>query len=103
MIPAGVAVLAVLAVFGAMSLLRDLCCCLLRRGAPCDSVLIDVRGSSESVEGTVRSLMLKNPNAEIIIVDEGKSREMREILDRLCRECAQVHIERVEVNESRAT
>lgn len=86
----GAALLAVFGVYGMLTFAGQVLDRLCRKD--CSSVLIYVRGESESIESTVRTLMLKNPGAEIIITDEGKSKELREILDMLCRDCARVHI-----------
>ena len=89
------ALLAVFGVYGILNLVRKICDWLLAKSRSADHVVIYVKGSSESIETTVRTLMLRNPCAEIIVVDEGKSGEMREILDRLCQDCARIHIGRL--------
>ena len=57
-----------------------------------DKIIIYVKSSEERIEAVVRSLMINNPCAEIIVVDEGKSEALRQILDKLCSECARLHI-----------
>lgn len=88
----GAAVLAVFGVYGILNIAHKLCCRLLRKTCCRDRITIYVDGTPESIESTVRSLLVKNPNAEIIIADNGQSRELCYILDRLCGDCARVHI-----------
>ncbi len=95
MYAAGVAVMCVFAVYGIITFVHSICEKLLRKGI-CDRVLIYVKSSAKNTEGVVRSLMLKNPGAEIIVVDEGDSIELRKILDHLCQDYARVHIARLE-------
>jgi hypothetical protein len=85
-----VAVLTVFAVYGVITLVKEAAERLLRGSD--EKVLIYLRAKEESLEAAVRELMIKNPRAEIIVIDEGKSREVREILDNLCRDFARVHI-----------
>ncbi|MBQ7793049.1 MAG: hypothetical protein IJ366_00875 [Clostridia bacterium] len=86
-----IAVMSVFAVWGVMCILRDVCERLLS-GGKCDRVIIYVKSDAERVEGVVRSLMLKNPTAEIVVADEGCADELRSIVDKLCRDYACVHI-----------
>lgn len=87
----GAAILAVFGVYGILNIVHRLCCRLLRGTCCHDRIVIYVEGQSESIESTVRSLMLKNPNAEIIIANDGKNCELCDILDRLCHDCERIH------------
>ncbi len=86
-----IAIMAVFAVWGVADILRDACKILLRSGKK-DRIIIYVRSDTERVEGVVRSLMLNNPTAEIVVLDESSKAELRSIVDRLCREYPCVHI-----------
>ena len=91
----GAAVLAVFGVYGILNILHKLCCRLLCGACRRCRIVIYVEGKSDSIESAVRSLMLKNPNAEIVIAEEGKSRELCEIIDKLCCDCERIHIAKI--------
>ena len=82
----------VFAVYGIAVLIGKWICRFLACGE--DKIIIYVKSNEQRIEAVVRSLMVNNPCAEIIVVDEGKSESMREILDKLCVECARLHIKR---------
>lgn len=92
------ALLAVFGVYGIISLVHQLCCRLLCEPRCCNRIVIYVEGKIDNIESTVRSLMLKNPDAEIVIADEC-SGEQHEILEKLCRDYTQVHIAPISENK----
>lgn len=93
-----VSVLSVFAVYGVMALIREICTQLLANAGEYDRVIIYVKSNSERVEGVVRSLMIKNPTAEIVIVPKENGGEVREIIDRLSRDYGRIHIGRMETD-----
>ena len=88
----GAAILAIFGVYGMMTLLEKLCNILLGKVGGCERIVIYVKGDCKNIEGVVRSLMIKNPVAEIIVTDSEKSDELSNILDKLCQDNTQVHI-----------
>lgn len=98
--PVAVAVFSVFAVYGIICVVKELCEKLLGKFCDCDRIIIYVKTDCERLESVVRSLMIKNPNAEIIVAESDKSAEVREIADRLCRDCAKIHIGRVELRNN---
>lgn len=93
-----VSVLSVFAVYGVMALIREICTQLLANAGEYDRVIIYVKSNSERVEGVVRSLMIKNPTAEIVIVPKENGGEVRGIIDRLSRDYGRIHIGRMETD-----
>lgn len=93
-----VSVLSVFAVYGVMALIREICTQLLANAGEYDRIIIYVKSNSERVEGVVRSLMIKNPTAEIVIVPKENGDEVREIIDRLSRDYGRIHIGRMETD-----
>ncbi len=89
-----VAIMSVFAVYGLLCLLEKICERLLS-GKNCDRIIIYVKSSGERLEYTVRSLMLKNPTAEIIIADDEHVGEIREIADKLASDYGRIHIGRM--------
>lgn len=83
----------IFAVYGAAVIVKRWICRFTACGGD-DKIIIYVKSNEQRIEAVVRSLMVNNPCAEIIVVDEGKSESMREILDKLCVECARLHIKR---------
>lgn len=94
-----VAVLSVFAVYGVLSLVREVCVQLLANAGEYDRIIIYVKSDSERMEGIVRSLMIKNPTAEIVIVPKDKGQEVREIIDKLSSDYGRIHIGRMDVEE----
>ena len=84
----------IFAVYGVSVVAKRLCARVLCGAYENDKILIYVKSKEERIEAVVRSLMINNPGAEIIVVDEGKSENMRIILDKLTAECARIHIKR---------
>lgn len=85
-------IILVFAVYGIAVLIGRWICRFTACGE--DKIIIYVKSNEQRIESVVRNLMIHNPFAEIIVVDEGKSEGMREILDKLCKECARLHIRR---------
>lgn len=90
-----VAIMSVFAVYGLLCLLEKLCDRVLK-GKNCDRIIIYVKSAGERLEYTVRSLMIKNPTAEIIIADDEHAGEIREIADKLASDYGRIHIGRLE-------
>ena len=90
-----VAIMSVFAVYGLLCLLEKICERLLS-AKNCDRIIIYVKSSGERLEYTVRSLMLRNPTAEIIICDDEHAGEIREIADKLAGDYGRIHIGRLE-------
>lgn len=79
----GICVMAVLAVYGLYEIVRAAAARLLRKCVRAkEDVVIFVRGG-ENVEGTVRTLAIKNPGAEIVIADDLKFARERFAADKL--------------------
>lgn len=93
-----VAIMSVFAVYGFLCLLEKICERLLS-GKNCDRIIIYVKSAGERLEYTVRSLMIKNPTAEIIIADNEHAGEIREIADKLAHDYARIHVGRMEKDE----
>ncbi len=86
-------IILIFAVYGIAVLVGRWICRFMACGGE-DKIIIYVKSNEQRVETVVRSLMIHNPSAEIIVVDEGKSENMGKILDSLCTECARIHIRR---------
>ena len=93
-----VAIMSVFAVYGLLCLLEKFCERVLK-GRDCDRIIIYVKSADERLEYTVRSLMIKNPTAEIIIADSENAGEIREIADKLAHDYARIHVGRLEKKE----
>lgn len=89
-----VAVLSVFAVYGIITAVKGICVRILTNAEKEDEVIICVKSNAERAEGAVRSLMLKNPTAEFVIIPEGENREVDKIIENLCRDYAAVHLAR---------
>lgn len=87
-----VAVLSVFAVYGVITAVKEICVGLLANAEKDDKIIICVKSNAERAEGAVRSLMLKNPTAEIILIPEGDNRDIDVIAAELCRNYAAVRI-----------
>lgn len=86
-----IAIMAIFAVWGVIDILSDILGRVLK-GNSCDRIIIYVKSDKARIEGVVRSLMLKNPTAEIVVLNEGNNGELRAVIDKLCRDFACVHI-----------
>ncbi|MEE0944073.1 MAG: hypothetical protein UIM24_01290 [Clostridia bacterium] len=93
-----VAVLSVFAVYGVMALIREICVQILANAGEYDRIIIYVKSDAERMEGVVRSLMVKNPTAEIVIVPKEKGGEVREIIDKLSCDYGRIHIGRMDID-----
>lgn len=91
----GMSIMAVLAVYGLYEIVRAAARRLLRKCVRAEEdVVIFVRGG-ENIEGTVRTLAIKNPGVRIVIADDLKSVRDRFAADKLAGEgICTGHIER---------
>ncbi len=89
-----VAVMAVFAVWGIIDIISGALSRILSTSS-CDRIVIYVKSDKARLEGVVRSLMLKNPTAEIVIVEEDAKDELRTVIDKLCRDFAKIHMGRL--------
>ncbi len=92
-----VAIMSVFAVYGLISIIREICTQFLVKAGESDRIVIYVKSNTERIEGVVRSLMIKNPGAEIIVTSKDKGGEVREIIDKLSRDYGRIHIGRLEI------
>lgn len=93
-----VAIMSVFAVYGLLCLIEKICERALK-GKYCDRIIIYVKTAGERLEYTVRSLMIKNPTAEIIIAESEYADEIREIADKLAHDYGRIHIGRLDKGE----
>ena len=89
----GICIMAVLAVYGAYELMRSALLRLLytRTDSGAD-IVIYVRANEDRLEGTVRALAARNPEAKIVIADDLKDECARPVAARLQRLLPRVHI-----------
>lgn len=92
---AAIAIMSVFAVYGLLCLLEKICKGILK-GRYCDRIIIYVKSAGERLEYTVRSLMIRNPTAEIIIADDEHADEIREIADKLAHDYGRIHVGRLD-------
>ncbi len=85
-----IAIMSVFAVLGVINILSGICTHLLRKGTY-GKITIYVESEAGNLEGDVRSLLLKNPTAEIVIKDTGEKE--RVIVERLERDNPRIHLE----------
>ncbi|MBS7298312.1 MAG: hypothetical protein KIG65_04455 [Eubacteriales bacterium] len=95
-----IAILSVFAVYGVLALIKEICSLLLSNTGDLDRIVIYLKSDAERLENAARTLMLKNPTAEIVIIPKDKSTEIREIADKLSRDFACIHIGRLETKLS---
>ncbi|MDO4618125.1 MAG: hypothetical protein Q4B31_01215 [Clostridia bacterium] len=89
------AFLSLFAVYGIISMIDSIVDGIYQKRRGTDRVLIYVKSTEERIEGLIRHLVYKNPNAEIIIANDEDRQEIREILDKLTKEYASVSIGRM--------
>ena len=91
-----VAVLSLFAVFGLVSFVEAVIDGFFEKNHMGDKIIIYVKTNEERLEGVVRHLINKNPNAKIVVSGEEDSEEIEEIVENLAKEYAYVYIGKAE-------
>lgn len=91
-----VAVMSVFAVCGFWYIAEKICAYLLDCKS-CDRIVMYVSKPDEKLEYTVRSQIMKNPNAEIVIEETACTEETRKIAEHLAECYPQVYLGELEI------